>query len=111
MNHDTFEMRKKAEECYEMSIKKCEMLDPTDIIKLSAILNYSIFNYEINQKPMDAVKLSKKAFDDAHEFGIKRTIDTDSQKAFLILSLFKDHLRLWTSKEHQLCSFDRVMSS
>ena len=73
---------------------------PTHPIKLGLALNYSVFYYEIMNKPDDACKLAKAAFDEA----IKEldSLNEESYKdSTLIMQLLRDNLTLWTSDAQQ----------
>jgi 14-3-3 protein epsilon len=59
-------------------------------------LNHSVYYYEILKQPDIAVKLAKKAFDDA----INEIDEIDESKyndAAPIMQLIRDNLTLWTS--------------
>ena len=63
---------------------------------LGLALNFSVFYYEILNKPDEACKLAKKAFDDA--IAELDTLSEDSYKdSTLIMQLLRDNLTLWTS--------------
>lgn len=71
-------------------------LPPTHPIRLGLALNYSVFHYEINNKPDKACELAKKAFDDA--IAELDTLKEESYKdSTLIMQLLRDNLTLWTS--------------
>eukprot|EP00800_Vazella_pourtalesii_P006272 TRINITY_DN1786_c0_g1_i6.p1 TRINITY_DN1786_c0_g1~~TRINITY_DN1786_c0_g1_i6.p1 ORF type:complete len:266 (+),score=79.63 TRINITY_DN1786_c0_g1_i6:55-852(+) len=71
-------------------------LPSTHPIRLGLALNYSVFHYEIRNKPDEACKLAKKAFDDA--IAELDNLSEDSYKdSTLIMQLLRDNLTLWTS--------------
>jgi len=71
-------------------------LPPTHPIRLGLALNYSVFYYEILNKPERACELAKTAFDDA--IAELDQLHEDSYKdATLIMQLLRDNLTLWTS--------------
>merc|ERR1712183_616836 len=73
-------------------------LQPTHPIRLGLALNFSVFYYEILNKPEEACKLAKKAFDDA--IAELDQLHEDSYKdATLIMQLLRDNLTLWTSDD------------
>ena len=71
-------------------------LPPTHPIRLGLALNYSVFHFEIQNKPQQACALAKQAFDDAIA-----ELDTLSEESYkdstLIMQLLRDNLTLWTS--------------
>ena len=75
-----------------------EGLAPTHPIRLGLALNFSVFYYEILNKPEKACELAKSAFDDA--IAELDSLQEDSYKdATLIMQLLRDNLTLWTSDE------------
>ena len=71
-------------------------LPPTHPIRLGLALNFSVFHFEIQNKPQEACALAKQAFDDAIA-----ELDTLSEGSYkdstLIMQLLRDNLTLWTS--------------
>lgn len=71
-------------------------MPPTHPIRLGLALNFSVFFYEIMNKPEEACKLAKSAFDMA--ITELDTLNEDSYKdSTLIMQLLRDNLTLWTS--------------
>jgi hypothetical protein len=71
-------------------------LKPTHPIRLGLALNFSVFHYEIQNKPEDACQLAKKAFDEA--IAELDQLNEDSYKdSTLIMQLLRDNLTLWTT--------------
>ncbi|XP_064620370.1 14-3-3 protein epsilon-like isoform X4 [Lineus longissimus] len=71
-------------------------LPPTDPIRLGLALNFSVFYYEILDKPDRACRLAKVAFDDA--INEMEGMGSEHYKdATLIMQLLKDNLTLWTA--------------
>lgn len=71
-------------------------LKPTHPIRLGLALNFSVFRYEIENRPEEACKLAKAAFDDA--IAELDSLNEDSYKdSTLIMQLLRDNLTLWTS--------------
>ena len=64
--------------------------------RLGLALNFSVFHFEIQNKPQEACALAKQAFDDAIA-----ELDTLSEESYkdstLIMQLLRDNLTLWTS--------------
>lgn len=98
----------KAKESYDEAKRRAEpqstgaetntYLPPTHPIRLGLALNFSVFYYEILNKPEDACRLAKKAFDDA--IAELDQLQEDSYKdATLIMQLLRDNLTLWTSDD------------
>ncbi|XP_062603551.1 14-3-3 protein zeta-like isoform X3 [Saccostrea cucullata] len=92
---------KKSEDAYKEAYKNAnESMAPTHPIRLGLALNYSVFHYEIMNKPDEACKLAKKAFDDA--IAELDTLNEESYKdSTLIMQLLRDNLTLWTSDANQ----------
>lgn len=102
------EASQNAKEAYDQAKTKAEpassnadansFLQPTHPIRLGLALNFSVFYYEILNKPEEACKLAKKAFDDA--IAELDQLHEDSYKdATLIMQLLRDNLTLWTSDD------------
>ncbi|XP_026878694.1 14-3-3 protein zeta/delta isoform X2 [Electrophorus electricus] len=73
-----------------------EEMQPTHPIRLGLALNFSVFYYEIQNSPVQACELAKKAFDDA--IAELDQLTEDSYKdSTLIMQLLRDNLTLWTS--------------
>lgn len=88
-----------ANKAYENARKVSEEnLKATDPIRLGLALNYSVFHYEIRQKPQEACALAKEAFDEA--IAMLDALAEDSYKdSTLIMQLLRDNLTLWTAEE------------
>merc|ERR1712039_815971 len=70
----------------------------THPIRLGLALNYSVFQYEVLQKPDDACKMARTAFEDA--IAELDNVAEDSYKdSTLIMQLLRDNLTLWTSDQ------------
>jgi len=88
------EAYKKAKEVAEEELKK------THPIRLGLALNYSVFHYEIMNRPDEACKLAKAAFDGA--IAELDNLQEDSYKdSTLIMQLLRDNLTLWRSEIEQ----------
>ncbi|EAN32890.1 14-3-3-like protein [Theileria parva strain Muguga] len=86
-----------AKESYQRATEIAENeLKPTHPIRLGLALNFSVFFYEILNKPHEACEMAKRAFDDAiTEFD---SVSEDSYKdSTLIMQLLRDNLTLWAS--------------
>merc|ERR1712142_673569 len=88
-----------ANEAYKEAFEISEdQLKSTNPIRLGLALNYSVFHYEIRQKPEEACKLAKKAFDNA--IAELDSLPEDSYKdSTLIMQLLRDNLTLWTADQ------------
>lgn len=85
--------RKAYQEAFDIAKDK---MQPTHPIRLGLALNFSVFYYEIENKPDKACQLAKQAFDDA--IAELDTLNEDSYKdSTLIMQLLRDNLTLWTS--------------
>ena len=80
--------------------KTDEALPKTNPILLGLTLNFSVFYYEILQKPDKACQLAKNGFDAAVDE--LDALEEESYKdATLIMQLLRDNLTLWTSTEEE----------
>jgi len=71
-------------------------LPTTHPIRLGLVLNYSVFKYEVMQKPKEACDMAKDAFEAA--IGDLDNVAEESYKdSTLIMQLLRDNLTLWTS--------------
>ncbi|XP_065840381.1 14-3-3-like protein [Oscarella lobularis] len=88
----------KSNEAYDGAWEKAkEKLKPTNPIRLGLALNFSVFHYEIRNKPAEACTLAKSAFDDA--IAKLDQLSEDSYKdSTLIMQLLRDNLTLWQSE-------------
>merc|ERR1712060_402971 len=88
-----------ARQAYEEAQKVAEKdLVVTHPIRLGLALNFSVFQYEVLQKPDDACKMARTAFEDA--IAELDTVPEDSYKdSTLIMQLLRDNLTLWTSDQ------------
>mmetsp|Transcript_13894 Transcript_13894/g.30096 ORF Transcript_13894/g.30096 Transcript_13894/m.30096 type:complete len:254 (-) Transcript_13894:65-826(-) len=87
-----------AEERYKAAADAArkEELPPTNPIRLGLALNFSVFYYEILNKPTEACTLAKTAFDDAIS-ELDGLQEEQYKDATLIMQLIRDNLTLWTS--------------
>merc|ERR1712050_332189 len=70
----------------------------THPIRLGLALNYSVFQYEVLQRPEEACNMARKAFEDA--IAELDSVAEDSYKdSTLIMQLLRDNLTLWTSDQ------------
>merc|ERR1712050_643050 len=68
----------------------------THPIRLGLALNFSVFQYEVLNKPEEACKMARQAFEDA--IAELDNVGEDSYKdSTLIMQLLRDNLTLWTS--------------
>lgn len=87
---------KLSEEAYQEATNSAANLSTTHPIRLGLALNFSVFYYEILNKPEQACSLAKKAFDDA--IAELDNLKEDTYKdSTLIMQLLRDNLTLWTS--------------
>lgn len=85
-----------SQQKYEEATKNGQSLPATNPIRLGLALNYSVFYYEILNKPQEACTLAKAAFDDAIS-ELDRLPEEEYKDATLIMQLIRDNLTLWTS--------------
>lgn len=92
----------KTEQFYKEAWTASTGLPETHPTKLGLALNFSVCYYEILQKPEEACKLAKEAFDAAIE-KLDKLSDTTYKDSTLIMQLLRDNLTLWSSeKENEL---------
>jgi len=114
MMGDYYRYAREAHQDEESYLKKCEEhysaawkaatettekggLAPTNPTRLGLALNFSVCYYEILNKPDEATKLAKEAFDQAIEK--LDSLNDDSYKdSTLIMQLLRDNLTIWTTK-------------
>eukprot|EP01080_Neovahlkampfia_damariscottae_P005085 gene5085-8685_t len=82
---------------YELAVETSKDFQPSNPIKLSIALNFSIFYYEIMNSPENASKLAKKAFDSAIS-DIDNVTDENYKETTQILQLLKEKLTFWSSE-------------
>lgn len=94
--HDIVENANNAyQQAFDISEK---VLKATNPIRLGLALNFSVFHYEIRNKPSEACTLAKKAFDQA--IAELDSLPEESYKdSTLIMQLLRDNLTLWTADQ------------
>lgn len=89
-------------EAYKKAMEIANGLHPTHPIRLGLALNFSVFYYEIKDKPGEACKLAKQSFDDA--LAELDSLGQDSYKdSTLIMQLLRDNLTVSCSP--RFCDF------
>jgi len=92
-DEDVDKSSKAYQEALDIAKNKMSTTHP---IRLGLALNFSVFYYEILNKPDKACHLAKQAFDEA--IAELDTLNEDSYKdSTLIMQLLRDNLTLWTS--------------
>merc|ERR1712087_1019500 len=88
-----------ARKAYDEAKKVAEVdLKVTHPIRLGLALNFSVFQYEVLDKPEEACKMARTAFEDA--IAELDNVAEDSYKdSTLIMQLLRDNLTLWTSDQ------------
>merc|ERR1712139_68294 len=88
-----------ADKAYEEAQKVAEKdLAVTHPIRLGLALNFSVFKYEVMNKPPEACNMARTAFEDA--IAELDNVAEDSYKdSTLIMQLLRDNLTLWTSDQ------------
>eukprot|EP00800_Vazella_pourtalesii_P007953 TRINITY_DN2111_c0_g1_i8.p1 TRINITY_DN2111_c0_g1~~TRINITY_DN2111_c0_g1_i8.p1 ORF type:complete len:144 (+),score=40.88 TRINITY_DN2111_c0_g1_i8:176-607(+) len=82
--------------CYAAILEHTKRLPPTDPIRLSAALSYSVMFYEQFNDTEAAVQLAKETFDAAIA-DLDTLSDENYKESTLIMGLLRDNLTLWTS--------------
>mmetsp|Transcript_128621 Transcript_128621/g.359925 ORF Transcript_128621/g.359925 Transcript_128621/m.359925 type:complete len:243 (+) Transcript_128621:69-797(+) len=88
---------KQARKAYEDGTTVAEnALSVTNTCRLGLALNHAVFHYEVMKSPTEAVRIGRKAFEDA-----VRELDMNgheaAQDSALIMQLLRDNLTLWTA--------------
>jgi len=88
----------KAKHAYEDGTKVAEeSLAVTSNFRLGLALNHAVFYYEVMRDPAEAIRIARKAYEDA-----VREIDSlgeeGAQDSTLIMQLLRDNLAYWTSE-------------
>merc|ERR1712061_109742 len=95
--------KKKAAESARVAYDDAQKVAEKDLavthpIRLGLALNYSVFMYEVLQKPDEACRMARTAFEDA--IAELDNVAEDSYKdSTLIMQLLRDNLTLWTSDQ------------
>merc|ERR1719433_387198 len=97
--------KSKAAENARMAYDEAQKVAEKDLavthpIRLGLALNFSVFQYEVLNKPEDACKMARTAFEDA--IAELDNVAEDSYKdSTLIMQLLRDNLTLWTSDQNE----------
>jgi 14-3-3 protein epsilon len=87
-----------ALEAYEEATKiAVDKLKTTNPIRLGLALNYSVFQYEVENNPAKACKIAKSAFDEAMA-DIDHIQEDQYKDSTTIMQLIRENLTLWTSE-------------
>ncbi|XP_033120668.1 14-3-3 protein beta/alpha-B-like [Anneissia japonica] len=87
-----------AKDAYNSATEASNSLPPTNPIRLGLALNFSVYHYEIEDKPETACEVARKAFDEA--ITELDSLKEDSYKdSTLIMQLLRDNITLWTSEQ------------
>jgi 14-3-3 protein epsilon len=95
--------KSKASESARLAYQDAQEVAQKDLavthpIRLGLALNYSVFQYEVLQKPDEACTMARTAFEDA--IAELDNVAEDSYKdSTLIMQLLRDNLTLWTSDQ------------
>lgn len=74
-------------------------LTPTHPVRLGLALNFSVFYYEILQKPERACRLAENSFDEAIA-ELPHVNEMYYEDSMAVMQLLKDNLKLWTAAEN-----------
>merc|ERR1712217_830167 len=93
----------KAAESARAAYKDAQAVAEKDLavthpIRLGLALNYSVFQYEVLNKPEDACKMARTAFEDAIA-ELDNVAEESYKDSTLIMQLLRDNLTLWTSDQ------------
>lgn len=96
-NAEKTDATRSAKQAYEKGTKIAEsMLPVTSSFRLGLALNYAVFYYEVMGSPPDAVRIGRKAFEDAVR-EIDGLAEDGAKESALVMQLLRDNLTLWTS--------------
>lgn len=86
-----------AKKAYEEGTRIAEEALPvTSNFRLGLALNHAVFYYEVMRAPTEAVRIARKAFEDAVR-EIDNLGEDGAKDAALVMQLLRDNLTLWTS--------------
>lgn len=86
-------------DAYEEGTRIAEASLPvTSAVRLGLALNHAVFHYEAKKSPTEAVRIARKAFEDAVR-EIDNLGDDSAKEAALSMQLLRDNLALWTSDD------------
>jgi len=86
-----------AKTSYEDGTKVAETsLKVTSPFRLGLALNHAVFYYEVMNAPTEAVRIGRKAFEDAVR-EIDNLGEDAAKESALVMQLLRDNLTLWTS--------------
>ena len=90
-----------AQDSYKEANVEAENLKSTHPIRLSLVLNWSVFYYEILSSPDIACKLAKQAFDNAIA-DLDGLEEDEYRDSATIMQLLRDNLTLWMSDLNEI---------
>ena len=90
-----------AQDSYKEANGEAEHLKSTHPIRLSLVLNWSVFYYEILSSPDIACKLAKQAFDNAIA-DLDGLEEDEYRDSATIMQLLRDNLTLWMSDLNEI---------
>lgn len=95
--HDKTREINAAKQAYEDGTKVAETSLPvTSQFRLGLALNHAVFYYEVMRSPTEAVRIGRKAFEDAVR-EIDNLGEEGAKDSALVMQLLRDNLTLWTS--------------
>jgi len=74
-----------------------ESLPVTSAFRLGLALNHAVFYYEVMRSPGEAVRIARKAFEDAVR-EIDNLGEDTAKESTIIMQLLRDNLTLWTTE-------------
>ena len=85
-----------ANTAYSTALSISNKIDPLNPIKLSLILNYAVFLYEVKHSQKKAILIAQTGFDNAM-IQIETLSDDSYKDATLILQMLKDNIKVWSN--------------
>lgn len=77
-------MTKDTKQIYINACEECDAFEPTNPLRLSLFLNYSVFLYQIAELVDDARLIAKRAFDEAL-FELRRLRDHEMEETLPLM--------------------------
>eukprot|EP00927_Polykrikos_kofoidii_P029885 TRINITY_DN2576_c0_g2_i1.p1 TRINITY_DN2576_c0_g2~~TRINITY_DN2576_c0_g2_i1.p1 ORF type:complete len:240 (+),score=51.34 TRINITY_DN2576_c0_g2_i1:136-855(+) len=86
-----------AKDAYEEGTRIAETSLPvTSSFRLGLALNHAVFHYEIMKSPVEAVRLARKAFQDALR-ELDNLGEEGATESGLVMQLLRDNITVWTA--------------
>mmetsp|Transcript_39904 Transcript_39904/g.113978 ORF Transcript_39904/g.113978 Transcript_39904/m.113978 type:complete len:253 (-) Transcript_39904:112-870(-) len=105
-NDDKVRATLSAREAYENGTRIAEsMLPVTSPFRLGLALNHAVFYYEVIGKPTDAMRIGRKALEDAIR-EIENLGEESAKESALVMQLLRDNMSIWSSNASSVSAAD-----